>query len=198
MKEAHALLASVYSRFTEGFATADLRNAGAGGSRGTEGERVAEWRERRQCRRVQYADRDQQPSVLRRQISQSDQRRCGRAKRQEDFRSIQTIRQPGNRLSSHQPHRRTSGQRQRDRLRTQVAIVEQNWQVRRLDAEPRIEQAVEERNRYNIEREELIIDLAGRDPVAPPARGGGPLGPRVYLQSFNHHRTACATAKLAR
>src|SRR3984893_3701001 len=131
--------------------------AGPAGSRGTEVERVAEWRERCQCRRVQYADRDQQPCALRRQISQSDQRRRGRAKRQEDFRSIQTIRQPGYCLSSHQPHRRTSGQRQRDRLRTQVAIVEQNWQVRRLDAEPRIERAVEIRNRYNTKREELII-----------------------------------------
>ena len=42
-------------------------------------------------------------------------------------------------------HRRTSGQRQRDRLRTQVTIVEQNWQIRRLYAEPRIERAVEDK-----------------------------------------------------
>jgi hypothetical protein len=41
-------------------------------------------------------------------------------------------------------------------------------------------------------------------PFASPGSGGPrravavPLGPRVYLQSFNHHRTACATAKLAR
>src|SRR5215831_17241954 len=48
-------------------------------------------------------------------------------------------------MSSHQPHRHTSGQRQADRLRTQVAIVEQNWQVRRLDTEPRIERAVEDK-----------------------------------------------------
>ena len=82
--------------------------------------------------------------ALRRQISQSDQRRRGRAKRQEDFRSFQPIRQPGYRLSSYQPHRRASGQRQSDRLRTQVTIVEQNWQIRRLYAEPRIERAVEE------------------------------------------------------
>ena len=37
-------------------------------------------------------------------------------------------------------------------------------------------------------------------PFASPGSGGPrravavPLGPRVYLQSFNHHRTACATA----
>ena len=55
------------------------------------------------------------------------------------------IRQPGYGLSGHQPHRHTSGQRQPDRLRTQVVIVEQNWQVRGLDAEPRIERAVEDK-----------------------------------------------------
>src|SRR6516165_10960567 len=70
---------------------------------------------------------------------------ANRAKRQEDFSSIQTIRQPGYCLSSHQPHHHTSGQRQRDRLRRQVVIVQQNWQVRRLDAEPRIERAVEDK-----------------------------------------------------
>jgi hypothetical protein len=43
-----------------------------------------------------------------------------------------------------------------------------------------------------------------RVPSASPRSGGPrravavPLGPRVYLQSFNHHQTACATAKLAR
>ena len=68
----------------------DDRAAGPDGSRGTEGERVTEWRERRQCRRVQYADRDQQPCAVRRQISQSDQRRRGRAKRQEDFSPLRT------------------------------------------------------------------------------------------------------------
>src|ERR1700757_1855744 len=34
--------------------------------------------------------------------------------------------------------------------------------------------------------------------LAPGRAVAVPLGPRVNLQSFNHHRRACATAKLAR
>jgi hypothetical protein len=74
---------------------------------------------------MKHADREQRPQVLREKIPQRDQRRRGRAKGEDGLGSIEPIGEAACRWADCQAHCGANGQHQRDRLRPQVATVEQ-------------------------------------------------------------------------